>query len=210
MSELNLKNKKSILSIEALSFIESIIEKYELEKEIENEEEVKKRLEKVDDFLTRAGIKFIFSKKIGELIEKKSLKELPSFKLKELIKELGEGRVSDEEISNVIEKRLKVSQKISKQIAKDFEEIKPIAFIKESDGKDVYEKPIIEKYISEKTVSAQKSPKIFTEPSEKIKASVNFKPESSKKPERKESKQKSISEKKEPAPKEQDSYRESI
>jgi len=119
----NLKPKEEIiLSKEELSFIEEIVEKYGLEKNIEEEEEVKERMKKTENFLEKIGIKFLFSKQITKMLEEGTIGNLPSIKLRKTIEKIQKGELSEKELDSILEQNLNIPLITAIKIGKDIKE----------------------------------------------------------------------------------------
>ena len=119
----NLKPKEEIiLSKEELSFIEEIVEKYGLEKNIEEEEEVKERMKKTENFLEKIGIKFLFSKQITKMLEEGTIENLPSIKLRKIIEKIQKGELSEKELDSILEQNLNIPLITAIKIGKDIKE----------------------------------------------------------------------------------------
>ena len=124
MTNTDLSQINEFISSENISkTIRGLVEKYGLEKDIEEEKEVKKRLEKIEDPAAREAIKFLSSKKFAEQLKKgESLDELfPFRKLKKIIKEIIENKISFEELPLILQERFNMPSKDSKGLAKDIE-----------------------------------------------------------------------------------------
>lgn len=134
MKNLNLSQNTEIIPLEKFSELaRELTDKYKLEKEIEEEREVKERLKRVEDPLVREGIKFLYSKEFVKKIRSGgSLDELTPFrKLRKIIGELSKNKISLEELPLILQQRLDISSKTSKELTKDIE--KRLSFlIKES------------------------------------------------------------------------------
>lgn len=157
------QNKGIFFSEKDYEIIRNLVEKYKLEKEIEKEKEVKERLKGIESPLERAGIKFIFSKKIREqLKEGKSLDEILAFgKLRKIIRELKEKKISFKELSFLLQQNFNLSQKTSEMLAKEINQFFPFPVEKISAKEEVIpEKPPV---IEEKKMPSRD---IYREPIE--------------------------------------------
>jgi hypothetical protein len=110
-----------------LSFIEKIIIEYDLEKEfIDNDADLKNVLSKAEDISDRVFLKFLYSSKITNYEKQNLPLDVPSMKLKGIIENLINKKISPNELSSVIEKNLEISKDVSEKIAKEINENKEI------------------------------------------------------------------------------------
>ncbi|KPJ56755.1 hypothetical protein AMJ49_04080 [Parcubacteria bacterium DG_74_2] len=159
----NFNNINKITFKKIPAIVEKLIEKYELEKEFEDER-VKKEMEKAKDYLSKAGTRYLLSEKLTEMFEetnfegkKKILNKLSSAKLKKIIKETIEGKISSQELSSVIQKDLKLSKKTAEELAKDIKEEFSTLLVQKISEKDKKEKNVYqEKTPSKKTIKIAK------------------------------------------------------
>lgn len=141
-----------IISLEEIADVtDRLISKYDLEKEIEEEETVKKALKDVESLADRRGIKFIYSKKVNEQLKKsKSFSEATPFgRLKKIINEFIEKRINLKDLPLTIEKRLGLSTKKSEQLAGDIQDCFP-SFVKKETFENGEESSVKEMKITEK------------------------------------------------------------
>lgn len=140
------QNYKIMLSDRIFEFVEKLVQKYELEKDIDNEEEVKKRLKGAKTSLVRLGIKFLFSKKLKDLLEKEgNLESLPSKKLERCIESLIKKEISLKDFNFLLQKELNLSKEKTERLNKDIENnipnlIKNLPNIKTKSYKNLKEK----------------------------------------------------------------------
>jgi len=164
------QNNKLIFSENANEIIDQLIEKYKLDKEIEEEVDVRKRLEGVKSFLQKEGIKFIFSKKVEEELKKgKKLDEiLASRKLRKIIEMLGEGKTSSEKTVPILQKSFDLTQKDAEKLNKEIQENLRFLVVKKiSNEKNIEEEKLLSENLSIKkgaTESPQKD--VYKEPIE--------------------------------------------
>ncbi|MFA5729804.1 MAG: hypothetical protein WC938_01030 [Candidatus Paceibacterota bacterium] len=103
-----------------LFFIEEIIIKYDLEKDlIENDSELKDALSKAEDIPERVFFKFIFSNKIANYEKQELPLDIPSMKLKKIIEDLINKKESLSNLPTLIQENLKISPEISNKIAEE-------------------------------------------------------------------------------------------
>ncbi|MCX6760789.1 MAG: hypothetical protein NTZ84_01605 [Candidatus Nealsonbacteria bacterium] len=125
MANQNLKQNNELTFSESIvEIIGRLVEEYKLDKEIEEEEDVKKNLTGKESFAQKAGIKVLFSKKVREQLEKgKSLDEiLASRKLKFFIEELSINKIPDEGFTIALQKSFGLSQEKAEKLSNDLQE----------------------------------------------------------------------------------------
>ena len=132
--------------LDILSIVEEIMVKYDLEKDIiENDATLKNKLSGIKNYSERIFIKYLYSEKINNFIQKNLTPDIPSVKLREIVEELIDKKISFGDLPNIIEKRLKISPDISKKISVDLEGNKEIATemarVKEFDNDDEKKEP---------------------------------------------------------------------
>ena len=119
------KNKiEEILSSEKMvETIRGLVEDYGLDKEIKEEEQVAKELKEAEDPLEKSGTKLIFSEKIKKELEAgKSLDDITPFRrLRKLIKELLEKKLSYSDLQSLLQDQFGLSLKDAKSLTKDIE-----------------------------------------------------------------------------------------
>ena len=112
MKNPNFKQNTEIIPLRKTSEIaRELVDKYELEKEIEEEKEVKEALKDLggeEDPLVKEGFKFLYSKKIQEQLEAgKDFDEISPFrKLRKIVKELVENKISIKDLSSILQQCL--------------------------------------------------------------------------------------------------------
>lgn len=121
-----------------------LIEKYGLDKEIE-EELVKKKLEGAENFLQKEGIKLLFSKSLEEQLEKGgSLDEvLASRKLRKIIAALNKNKFSTEKLTVALQEIFNLSQKDAEWLGKDLQENLTLLSAEIPDHKEVVEEEVV-------------------------------------------------------------------
>lgn len=127
------------LSSEIIYFIESIVLEYDLEKDfIEGDDLLKKKLSGVNDLAERISNKLLFSKTINDYIKNnKPLEEiLASFKIKKIIEELINNKISFDDLNALLSQSIKTSPEITQSIV---EKIKINPLIKELMSSEVGE-----------------------------------------------------------------------
>lgn len=165
-----------------------LVKIYNLEKEIEEEKEVKEKIAETETCDQKMGIKIVYSEKIKkQLDEGKTLSEvLPFRKLKIIIKEFIEKKISKDDLPIIIGERLGLQSKDAKSLAKDIEnkfsfllkKMENIEILKEKEEKEekiIEEKESLDKKTEVKKPSFPSSAKITenkeTTGNEKIKTS---------------------------------------
>lgn len=104
-----------------LSFIEEVVIQFDLEKDLTGDDLLlKKKLEETTDKSEWPVLKVFYGEKIRERLSKKEKIEdiLPSAKLKNIIDDLTEKKTSYNDLPAIIEKGLKLSPEVSKEISK--------------------------------------------------------------------------------------------
>lgn len=125
-----IENNKKI-SLDTIFFIEDVVSKYELEKDlIENDQPLKEKILKSKSPAERLALKFSYSKLINDNVKRGiPLKDfLPSIKLINILDGFLNKKFALSELSSLIAKELKISlekaQAISEYIKKNQEKIK--------------------------------------------------------------------------------------
>lgn len=119
------------ISDDIIYFIEGIVLEYNLEKDfIEEDVLLKKKLSGVDDLAERISNKLLFSKTINDYIKNnKPLEEiLVSFRIKKIIEQLINNRISFDDLNALLSQNIKVSPEVIQSIT---EKIKKNPSIKE-------------------------------------------------------------------------------
>lgn len=121
-----------------------LIEKYGLDKEIE-EELVRKKMEGAESFLQKEGIKLLFSKSLEEQLKKGGgLDEiLASRKLKKIIAALNKNKFSAEKLTVTLQKIFNLSQKDAEGLSKDLQENLTLLSVGKPDYKETSQEEII-------------------------------------------------------------------
>ena len=137
MDNLNQKQNIKIISLKKIAdIVELLTKKYELEKDFEEEETVKKMLKDIDreDSELVEGTKFLFSEKITKRLEKGiNFDEITPFrKLKKIVNDFIEKKINPEDLTLIIKERLDLPVKKSESLAKDIKSYFPFSFKKES------------------------------------------------------------------------------
>lgn len=171
MTNQNLKQNKNLVSSESITeIIVRLVEDYGLDKEIEEEEEVKKRLVGAENFLQKQGIKFLFSKKIKEQLEKgKNLDEIiASRKLRKVIGELSKNNVSAEKLTADIQKSFGLPKRDAERLTKELQKIIPLFNADIPSEENILEKkePTPKEPLIEKRGVRPKEKDIYKEPIE--------------------------------------------
>lgn len=110
-----------------LSLIEEIVVKYDLEKDlIENDANLKNALSKAKDMSDRVFLKFTYSTRIADYEEQNLPLDIPSIKLKNIINNLINKKISINELPKLIQQDLKISPEVSDKIAGDIKNNKEI------------------------------------------------------------------------------------
>jgi hypothetical protein len=124
MENLNLSpGTKLIFSEKTAETIWYLVEKYNLNKKILEKKEVKEKLEGVEDPLARQGIQFLYgNQKFGET---------PFAKLKDIVEKLFKKEINFENLPEILQQKLEISVKASKELAKELENSFSLAFEKE-------------------------------------------------------------------------------
>ncbi len=164
MENPNLKQDTEIIPSGKISEIaRKLVDKYELEKEIEEEKEVKEALKDLGgdkDPLAKEGVKFLYSKKIREQLKTgKDFDEITPFrKLRKIIKELVENKFPSKNLLSILQQRLDIFPKTSKELAKDIEESLPLVAKKEVSKISEEEKPSLPEKEVLRTSEEKKAP----------------------------------------------------
>jgi hypothetical protein len=132
-----------------LSFIEEIVVKYDLEKDlIENDADLKNVLSKAKDMSDRVFLKFIYSNKIANYEKQNLILDIPSMRLKNIINNLIDKKISINDLPALIQQDLKISPEISEKITEDIK-----------NNKEIIEEINNQKPINENDFSPEKSEK---------------------------------------------------
>jgi len=113
-----------------LSFIEEIVSKYELEKDlIEGDLLLKKKIQETTDISEIPIVKILYSEKVKERLDSGiPLEEvIPSIKLKNIINQIIKKEISYGELSKIIEEKLKIDKTVAEEISNLIQKNKEIS-----------------------------------------------------------------------------------
>lgn len=96
------------LSLEILDFIEELAEKYNLDKELENDPLVKENLSEAESIGEKQFIKILYSKDV-----------FPSFILKDIIKNYLNKNLHSSQLQKEIKEKLLIEEEVATQIFQD-------------------------------------------------------------------------------------------
>ncbi len=103
-----------------LPFIEGLIVKYGLERElIENDPVLKEKLSGIEDYSDRVFIKFLYGEQLKNSIIKNIDIETPFTILKKIVDELISKKITTGELPQVLRERLKITSDMAGKIAED-------------------------------------------------------------------------------------------
>ncbi|HNY36233.1 MAG TPA: hypothetical protein PLD14_00945 [Candidatus Pacearchaeota archaeon] len=103
-----------------LPFVEELVDKYELEKDIiENDEILKNKLSGVNDYSERVFIKFLYSDELKNSIINDIPLNTPFAKIKKIIDGLINKKIDKDNLSLTLQKELVISPEISEKISED-------------------------------------------------------------------------------------------
>lgn len=135
-----------------LFFIEEIMIKYGLEKElIDNDANLKDMLSRSKDIRDRVFFKFLYSEKIYNYEKNGIPLDIPSIKLKKIIEDLIDKKISLNNLPKLIQDNLNISPEISKKITEEIEKNKEITDEMSTIKADKEEDDITEETIEEET-----------------------------------------------------------
>ena len=170
--EKNKKNGTEIITSlgEMTEIITYLVKIYNLEKNIEEEKEVKEKISEAETCDQKMGIKIAYSEIIKKkLDEGKTLNEaLPFRKLKIIIKEFLEKKFSKDDLPIIIGERLGLQSKDARNLAKDIEsrfsfllkKMENVEILKEKEEKIMEEKESLDKKTETRKPSFSSSVKI--------------------------------------------------
>ncbi|MFZ3054809.1 MAG: hypothetical protein WA091_02420 [Minisyncoccales bacterium] len=103
-----------------ITFVEEIMVKYGLEKElIENDAVLKDKLSQAKDAQERVFFKFTYSKEIDNYEKQNIPIDIPSVRLREVIEKLIDKKITIDNLPTVIQENLKISPETSKKISEE-------------------------------------------------------------------------------------------
>ncbi|MFA5086235.1 MAG: hypothetical protein WC468_01380 [Candidatus Paceibacterota bacterium] len=134
-----------------ISFVEEVVTKYDLEKNIiEDDIDLKNELSDADNYSERAFIKYLYSKKLEAFEEGNITPNTPSEKLRGIIEKLIDKKISVNDLPTAVQESLRISAETANKIVEDISKNKGLndeiaASVKTKESESPEEKPDEEK-----------------------------------------------------------------